>query len=270
MKIMLPRIRLPRIGLPRPHWPRRDRPDQSVPAAPLPGTLRAFRVTALWAIAVLILAASAAAFAESYQGLYEWARHHGKTGIWATLYPLQIDVFIAVPELVLFVAMLDQWKHRHKAGAWVLAVVGLSVSVAGNIGHVIHPDLQSRATAAVPPLAAFAALWLGFTVVKRIIERRAELVKQDRERAEREAAGQAAREAEQTRLNVVLPEVPTDNEVAALLALRATAYAGNPWSGRQLETRFGLTRAQSARVRDLVLADANGHHPEDNPGDADR
>jgi hypothetical protein len=67
---------------------------------------------------------------------------------------------------------------------------------------------------------------------------------------------------------VTLPEIPTDAEVAALLALRATTYAGNPLSGRQLETQFGLSRSQVTRVRQAVLAGANGHGPQDDPGDA--
>jgi hypothetical protein len=56
--------------------------------------------------------------------------------------------------------------------------------------------------------------------------------------------------------------VPTDAEHAALLALRATSAAGNPLSGRQLETRFGLTRTQATRVRKLALGDDGEHHEE--------
>ena len=55
--------------------------------------------------------------------------------------------------------------------------------------------------------------------------------------------------------------VPTDAENAALMALRATLAAGNPWSQNQLQDRFGLTRAQATRVRQLVLAGSNGHDP---------
>lgn len=58
------------------------------------------------------------------------------------------------------------------------------------------------------------------------------------------------------------PWVPSTAESAAEASLRATLAAGNPWSGRQLETRFGLTRAEAARVRQAVLAEANGHQPE--------
>jgi hypothetical protein len=62
--------------------------------------------------------------------------------------------------------------------------------------------------------------------------------------------------------------VPSGNQDAAVASLRATLAAGNPWSGRQLEARFGLTRAEATKVRQLVLAGANGHHPGD--GDADQ
>lgn len=139
------------------------------PPAPLRGTLRAFRGAALWGIAVLIVTAAGAAFAESYRGLWLWAQHHGHAGFWAAAFPLQVDLFVAVGELVLFVAMTDRWSWRDRAGAWTVALLGLAASVAGNVGHVAAHDLQSRGTAAVPPLAAFAALWLGLGVLKRIV-----------------------------------------------------------------------------------------------------
>jgi len=231
-----------RLRVPRPHWPHRagrlGAPDVAPPAPG--GVLRIFRVAALAAIAVVITAASAASFAESYRGLFDWAHHHGLSGFWAAAFPLQLDSFIVVGELSLFVAMTDRWGRRERAGAWTVALLGLAASVAGNVGHVGAHDLQSRGTAAVPPLAAFAALWVGLGVLKRIVERHRV-----------QHAGQVPA--------VVLPEIPTDSEVAAVLALRATTYAGNPLSGRQLEAQFGLSRAQSTRVRQLVLANANGH-----------
>jgi hypothetical protein len=53
------------------------------------------------------------------------------------------------------------------------------------------------------------------------------------------------------------PPPPADAQSAALAAMRAALTAGNPLSGRQLETRFGLTRAEATRVREL--AGSNGH-----------
>jgi hypothetical protein len=83
MKFTLPRI-------PLPSWPRRKRAPKPAAAAELTGALRAFRAAALWAIAVIITAASGAAFAESYRGLYDWALKHGLSGFWAAAFPLQV------------------------------------------------------------------------------------------------------------------------------------------------------------------------------------
>ncbi len=46
----------------------------------------------------------------------------------------------------------------------------LAVSVAGNVGHVAGHSLASRATAAVPPIAAAAALAVGLGGLKRVVE----------------------------------------------------------------------------------------------------
>jgi Protein of unknown function (DUF2637) len=136
--------------------------------------LSRWRALSLRAIALLIAVASGASFAESYRGLFDWGHRHGLAGFWAAAFPLQVDVFIAVGELALFVAMVDRWKLRHRLGAWLCTLLGLAVSVAGNIGHIASPDIQSRATAAVPPVAAFAAMWVGLTVLKRVVGRDSE------------------------------------------------------------------------------------------------
>ena len=135
---------------------------------------------------------------------------------------------------------------------WLVTLGGLAVSVAANVGHVASADLATRATAAVPPLAAASALAVGLGILKRVVTARRTAV-QDTPAV----AGGA-----------ILPEVPTDAEVAALIALRATTWAGNALSGRQLETRFGLTRQQVTRVRQLVAVEANGHDPGDGQDDA--
>jgi hypothetical protein len=110
-------------------------------------------------------------FGESYRGLYEWAGRHDLIGIWRILWPLQVDVFIAVGELALTVALTDRWRLRSRAGAWAVTAGGLAVSVAGNVGHVAGHSLTDRATAAVPPLAAAAALAVGLGVLKRTVQR---------------------------------------------------------------------------------------------------
>jgi hypothetical protein len=152
-------------------WPRCHRPPVPAPSAELGGTLRVLRAAALWGVSVLIITAAGSAFAESYRGLWLWAEHHSLAGFWAAAFPLQVDLFVAVGELVLFIAMTDRWGWRDRAGAWAVALLGLAASVAGNVGHVAAHDLQSRGTAAVPPVAAFAALWLGLGVLKRVLRR---------------------------------------------------------------------------------------------------
>lgn len=132
-------------------------------------SLRIPRAAALVTIAAIIAAASLTSFAESYRGLYDWAREHGLSGLWAAAWPLQIDTFIAVGELALFVALADRWLPRSRAAAWAVTLGGLAVSVAGNVGHVQAHALTDRATAAVPPLAAAAALAVGLGVLKRVV-----------------------------------------------------------------------------------------------------
>jgi hypothetical protein len=205
------------------------------------GILHVPRRAALAAITVLVAAASAASFAESYRGLYDWSHGHGLSGIWAVIWPLQADGFIAAGELALFVALADGWQRRSRISAWLVTLAGLAVSVAGNIGHVGGHSLTSHATATVPPLAAAAALAVGLGVLNRVVEHHGHPAT-----AAQPGAAQVAHDAEQ----------------AAQNALRATVAAGNPLSGRQLAERFALNRAQGANVRSEVLAESNGHHGE--------
>jgi hypothetical protein len=127
------------------------------------------RRAALAAITLLVAAASLTSFAESYRALLDWASRHGLHGGWPMLWPLQVDTFIAVGELALFVALADRWSVRSRAAGWAVTIAGLAVSVAGNVGHVASPDWASRVTAAVPPLAAAAALAVGLGVLKRVV-----------------------------------------------------------------------------------------------------
>jgi hypothetical protein len=147
--------------------------QDALPIQPPGGILRGPRLAALLAIAALVATASGAAFAESYRGLYEWAGHHGLGGFWEAAFPLQVDVFIAVGELALFVALIDGWRARDRAGAWLVTIAGLTVSVAGNVGHVASHRFTDRGTAAIPPLAAAFALAVGLGVLKRVVQKRA-------------------------------------------------------------------------------------------------
>ena len=215
------------------------KPDQPA-SGPAPGSLRALRKVALVAIGVLVTAASLTSFAESYRGLFLWATEHGLHGVWAAGFPLQCDVFIAVGELALFVALADAWPVRSRFASWTVTVLGLGVSVAGNVGHIASHQLANRATAAVPPLAAAFALAVGLGVLKRVVHRIPATAEH--------AAAQPAHFA------------PTDAQHAAKLALAASMAAGNPLSRRQLITRFGISRTDERKVRTSLLAESNGSH----------
>jgi hypothetical protein len=129
------------------------------------------RRTALFAIATIAIAASVNALAHSYAGLYAWALHHRLTGWQAVSWPAEIDVFLAVGELALYVAYLDDWPARQRIWPWATTLVGLAVSVAGNVGHIQPLPghsvlLADRLTAAASPLAAFAGLTVGLLVLR--------------------------------------------------------------------------------------------------------
>ena len=129
------------------------------------------RRAALRAIGAIALLASLDALAHSYTGLYGWAVHHRFDGWQAMSWPAEIDVFLVVGELALYVAYLDGWPARQRIWPWLTAVTGLIVSVAGNVGHVqplpgAPVTLADRLTAATSPVAAFAGLMIGLLVLK--------------------------------------------------------------------------------------------------------
>ncbi len=129
------------------------------------------RRAALYAISAIAILASANALAHSYAGLYDWAVHHRLSGWQAKSWPAEIDVFLAIGELALYVAYLDDWPARQRIWPWTTALVGLAVSIAGNVGHIQAQAgrpviLVDRLTAATSPIAAFAGLAIGLLVLK--------------------------------------------------------------------------------------------------------
>jgi len=145
-------------------------PDET--ALPADGVLAALRTAALAATGVLITVSTMVAFAESYRGLYQWSTEHGLSGFWACVWPLQVDSFVAVGELTLFAATVSRWPGRARVMPWAVTIAGLAVSVAGNVGHVSGHSFASHATAAVPPVAASAAMAVGLAALKRVVHAR--------------------------------------------------------------------------------------------------
>jgi hypothetical protein len=84
------------------------------------------RKAALAAIMLLVASASFTSSADSYRALLDWATRHGLHGAWALAWPQQVDTFIAVGELALFVALADSWSVRSRDAVRTVTVVGLT------------------------------------------------------------------------------------------------------------------------------------------------
>ena len=124
-----------------------------------------------WALKLIIalnVIALVVSFGESFAGLFQWAHHHSITGLSAAVWPLMIDVMILVGEAGLFIAHHGHWRVRDKVWLWFIVVTTLGVSAAGNIGHIESTDWLSHLTAALPPVALFFSMTVGFGVMKRV------------------------------------------------------------------------------------------------------
>jgi hypothetical protein len=196
------------------------------------------RRAALCAIGAIAILASANALTHSYAGLYDWAAHHSLTGWQAMSWPAEIDVFLAIGELALYVAYLDGWLTRQRIWPWATALIGLGVSVAGNIGHIQpepgHPViLADRLTAATSPIAAFAGLAIGLLVLK--------MTRQHANSTETQPAA-AARQPSPP---------PAPDRLLALASVPAPAPAGSP--GAPHDT--GAERRQASAAKHATSAD---------------
>jgi Protein of unknown function (DUF2637) len=181
-----------------------------------------------------LLASGVAAIAAivSYSHIYDLGRAHGGSGVAARLLPLSVDMLILAGELMLL-HEADAKGRRFPLG-WLLVWSGILATLAANVTYGAQ-------------YGALGALIWGWPAYSFILA----------------AAGMVAIVKRSASVpppaDAVLPVVPADAQSAALAALRATLAAGNPLSGRQLEARFGLSRAAAARVRELVTAEQNGH-----------
>ncbi len=133
---------------------------------------------ALGFMAVAVVGVTLDGFAQSWAGLYGWAIEHGLNEWKALSFPLLVDAFILIGELGLFVLALEGHRvTKDKKLSWVdlavpggVAVVGWSVSLAFNVGHV-DGDLSDQVTAAVPPVASMVGLFVLLRTLHRLIGR---------------------------------------------------------------------------------------------------
>ena len=223
-----------------PRWHRREREPAARPKRD--GSMRV--LGACYAtMAVVTVIATGVGFWLSYAGLHAFATRAGLRGPEAWAWPSSVDLFILTGELGITISTLRDQRHDWRA--WVYFGMGCGPSVTFNILHVfpVLPAWSIYAVAATPPVAALLAL--------------AALMQQVTQLPEALAAWNE-RHVQPTP-DTVLPVVPNTAESAALASLRATMAAGNPLSGNQLMTNFGLTRAQLTKVRDLLAAEPKGH-----------
>jgi hypothetical protein len=194
-----------------------------------------------WATVTAVLAVAAVAALISYRHAVTVVTGHGEPGMVGHLYPVVIDGLIVAASMVL----LDAARHRDPAPrlAVSLLAAGIAATLAANVLAGVGYGVLGAIVAAWPALA-FVGCYELLMLLVRASARRA------RDVLANPPGGHA------------LAPVPSDAQDAALIALRATLAAGNPLSGRQLEARFGLTRAEATRVRELVMAEANGHAPD--------
>jgi len=191
--------------------------------------------------AVLLVAVIAAIV--SFVHIEHLAVSHGQIMLAALLLlPVSIDGTVAAASLVMLRAaragLGTPWLARVMLGLSVIA------TLAANVAYGAHYGLTGSLLSGWPAVAFIGSAEMAIGMVRRT----------------RQALDPDAQVVDGDALSA---PVPTDAQNAALIALRATLAAGNPLSGRQLETRFGLTRNEATRVRGTVTAESNGHLAED-------
>lgn len=200
-----------------------------------PAKLRGDWLVRLATVLAVVAVAGVAAYV-SYWHAVDVVTRHGERGSIGRLYPVLIDGIVIAASMV----VLDAARHLDAAPklAWALLGSGIAVTLAANVSYGVVFGLSGALWASWPAFAFVGCFELLMMLVRA-----------------------SARRVNPTRGDGFPSAVPGDAEAAALASLRATLAAGNPWSQNQLMTRFGLTRAQATKVRDMVTVEANGHGP---------
>jgi len=188
-------------------------------------------VTGDWLIraatAAVVAAVALDAAVVSYSHVYDLGRLHGQSGTAGRLLPLAVDGLIVAASLLLLYearkGILGWWFARGMLG------LGVGATVAGNVLYGIR----------FGALGAVVSAWPAVSFVG--------------------SAEMCLRLVRSARSGAALPKVARDAESAAMAAYAASVAGGNPLSGRQLEARFGLNRAQVARIRTAPDESAAAH-----------
>lgn len=212
-----------------------ERQRKAAEHAARPAKLRGDLLVRLATVLAVVAVAGVAAYV-SYWHAVDVVTHRGETSVKGHLYPVAIDGIIVAASMVI----LDAARHIENAPklAWGLLVSGIGVTLAANVTYGVTFGLSGALWAAWPAVAFVGCYELLMMLVRA-----------------------SARRSVSRPGSTLSSVLPNDTETAALASMRATVWAGNPWSANQLQTRFGLTRADATRVRTTVLAEANGHTP---------
>lgn len=187
------------------------------------------------AMAVLLVAAIAAVI--SYVHIEHLAVTHGQSALASALLPLSIDGTVAAASLVMLRAaragLGTPWLAR------TMLVLAVAATLAANVAYGAPYGMTGALLSGWP-----AGAFIGCAEMALGMVRRARAVIPD--------------SAPAMEISSVLGTVPADVIEAAKTSLAATIAAGNPLSQNQLMERFGLSRAQAAKVRQDVTTVANG------------
>jgi Protein of unknown function (DUF2637) len=189
-----------------------------------------------WCAVLAVVAVAGVAGYISYWHAVEVVTQHGETAVRGHLYPVVIDGIIVAASMV----VLDAARHRERAPllSWSLLGAGIGVTLAANVTYGVAFGLAGALWAAWPALGFVGCFELLMMLVRA-----------------------SARRSEDLSNSKVSSPLPNAAEAAAEASLRATLAAGNPWSVNGLVTNFRLTRGEATKLRQRVLAEANGHHP---------
>lgn len=136
------------------------------------------RISTLLLMFTAVVIATAAGFAHSYAGLYDWGVAHKLTSWKADTFPLLVDMFILVGELGLFLIALDGLKVRKSLTSWmdilipsVVVAAGWGASLWFNIHHLRIATTDDQITFAIPPIAAMIGLMILLRTIHRYAAR---------------------------------------------------------------------------------------------------
>jgi len=171
----------------------------------------------------------------SFVHIEHLAAVHGQTTLTAWLLPLSIDGTVVAASMV----MLRAARARLATPRLARFMLGLAVvaTLAANIAYGLPYGLPGALISGWPAVAFIGCAEMAISAVRKM--------------------GTGASPAAQG--------APFDSLDAAIEAMLATTAAGNPLSGRQLETRFGLPRKTVTTLRQQVLASMNGNAPPEAP-----